>query len=90
MHARGVPGSHLIMRAAGGKTPSDADVQFAANLSAFFSKARSSPRWDVTMCSAGDLRKPKGAKPGQVLVLKESVVTGVPEDSEAAKLERAG
>lgn len=90
MHARGVPGSHLIVRAQGGKEPSEEDIQFAANLSTFFSKARSSPRWDVTMCSARDLRKPKGAKPGQILVLKESVVTGVPEDSAAAKLERSG
>ena len=85
MHARGVPGSHLIIRVPAGQAPSDEDVQYAANLSVFYSKARSSPRWDVTTCSAADLRKPKGAKPGQIMVLKERVVTGEPDDSAAAR-----
>jgi predicted ribosome quality control (RQC) complex YloA/Tae2 family protein len=85
MHARGVPGSHLIIRVPAGQQPSVADIQFAANLSVFFSKARESPRWDVTVCSGKDLKKPKGAKPGQVLVIKESVVSGKPHESAAAK-----
>jgi predicted ribosome quality control (RQC) complex YloA/Tae2 family protein len=87
MHARGVPGSHLILRVPAGKSVSDDDIQYAANLSAYFSKARSSRRWAVTMCDAKHLKKPKGAKPGQVLVLKEAVVTGVPDDSAAAQSE---
>lgn len=78
MHARGVPGSHLIVRVPSGTEPTQADLQFAANLSVYFSKARTAPRWDVTVCTGKDLKKPKGAKPGQVLVLKESVVSGVP------------
>ena len=84
MHARGVPGSHLIIRVPARQAPTPADLQFAANLSVFFSKARESPRWDVTMCTGKDLKKPKGAKPGQIMVIKESVLSGVPADSAAA------
>jgi predicted ribosome quality control (RQC) complex YloA/Tae2 family protein len=84
MHARGVPGSHLIVRVPTGRAATDEDIQFAANLSVHFSKARLSPRWDVTMCQAKHLKKPKGAKPGQVLVTREAVVTGFPDDSAAA------
>lgn len=49
----------------------DEDVQFAADLAAFFSKARDDLKCDVIVCRAGELKKPKGAKPGQVMVGKE-------------------
>lgn len=84
MHARGVPGSHLIIRVPDGKAATDEDVQYAANLSAYFSKARDAPRFDVTVSAGKHLKKFKGAKPGQVLVGKERVVTGVPHQSAAA------
>jgi predicted ribosome quality control (RQC) complex YloA/Tae2 family protein len=92
MHARNVPGSHLIMRVPDGKAASDGDIQYAANLSAFFSKARSGGRCDVTVCTAKDLKKFKGAKPGQVLIEPgtERVVAGVPDDSAAAREQGGG
>lgn len=66
MHARQQPGSHLVMRIPAGSSAAKEDIQYAANLSVFFSKARGSGKWDVTMCSGKDVTKPKGAKPGQV------------------------
>jgi predicted ribosome quality control (RQC) complex YloA/Tae2 family protein len=72
------------MRIPAGSTAAKEDIQFAANLSVYFSKARDSGRCDVTMASGKDVRKPKGAKPGQVLVYSESVVTGFPDKSTAA------
>jgi predicted ribosome quality control (RQC) complex YloA/Tae2 family protein len=85
MHARSVPGSHLILRVPAGKEATQEDVQFAANLCVFFSKSRTASRWDVTVCSGKDVKKPKGSKPGQVMVMNERVVSGVPDQSVAAK-----
>lgn len=83
MHARSVPGSHLVMRVPHGSAADDEDIQFAANLSVYFSRARKSGKWDVTMTDAKNIKKPKGAKPGQVLVSEEAVVTGFPDKSAA-------
>lgn len=83
MHARSVPGSHLVMRVPAGSAAEDEDIQFAANLSVYFSKARESGKCDVTMTDAKNVKKPKGAKPGQVLVGEEKVVTGFPGRSAA-------
>ena len=84
MHARGVPGSHLIMRVPSGADASQQDLQYAANLSVYFSKSRNSTKCDVTVCSGKDIKKPKGARAGQVMVLNEYVVAGRPDESAAA------
>lgn len=44
----------------------EADLQFAANAAAFFSKARTEGRAEVVYALIKDLKKPKGARPGQV------------------------
>ncbi len=41
-------------------------MQFAADLAAFFSKARDDLKADVIVARAAAVKKPKGAKPGQV------------------------
>lgn len=77
------------MRIPAGSSPEQEDLQYAANLSVYFSKAKLSGKCDVTMCSGKDVRKPKGAKPGQVLVQNEKVMAGYPGKS-AAALEENG
>jgi predicted ribosome quality control (RQC) complex YloA/Tae2 family protein len=73
MHVRGSPGSHAVLRLAkGAATPADEDVQFAADLAAYFSKARDSTKVDVIVTHAEHVKKFKGGKPGQVIVVKES------------------
>ncbi|GAB4820402.1 hypothetical protein N2152v2_007448 [Parachlorella kessleri] len=84
MHARGVPGAHVLLRVPDGREVGDADIRFAADLAAWFSKARSDGKVEVTSCSPADISKPKGAKPGQVLVKRERVVVGRPHASAAA------
>ena len=84
MHARGVPGAHVLLRVPAGAAAEDADLSFAADLAAFFSKARGSGKVDVTACDPRHLTKPPGAKPGQVLVRKERVLLGRPDASAAA------
>lgn len=84
MHARGIPGSHLIIRVLDGKEATDEDLQFAANLSVYYSRARESGRCDVAVCRGRHVKKPRGANPGQVMILKEQVRAGYPDKSAAA------
>lgn len=87
MHARGLPGAHVILRLESGHgKPEDEDIQFAADIAAWFSKARTDGRVEITCANPKDISKPKGAKPGQVLVRKEWVVVGRPSGSAAAKV----
>lgn len=59
MHARGVPGAHVLLRVPAGRTPADNDVQFAADVAAFFSKSRSDGKVDVTCARPTDISKPR-------------------------------
>eukprot|EP00879_Flechtneria_rotunda_P017853 GHRR01018713.1.p1 GENE.GHRR01018713.1~~GHRR01018713.1.p1 ORF type:complete len:705 (+),score=256.20 GHRR01018713.1:640-2754(+) len=71
MHVRGLPGSHTVLKVTPGKEPSEDDLQYAADLAAYFSKGRDAGKVDVIVARAEHLKKPKAAKPGQVLVTKE-------------------
>ncbi|GLC41662.1 hypothetical protein PLESTB_000691300 [Pleodorina starrii] len=88
-HVRGMPGSHTLLRVPRGAPtqPSDADLQFAADLAAFFSRARESLKADVIVARGAWVRKPRGAKPGAVMVTRElRNVVGRPGDSAAAEV----
>lgn len=58
MHARGVPGAHLLLRVPAGQTAADEDVQFAADLAAYFSKSRTEGKAEVTVANPADISKP--------------------------------
>ena len=68
MHVRGFPGAHTLLQVPSGKEASDEDVQCAADLAAFFSKARAEGRAPVIVASPTDLKRPKGSRPGQVIL----------------------
>eukprot|EP00192_Tetraselmis_astigmatica_P007087 CAMPEP_0117698122 /NCGR_PEP_ID=MMETSP0804-20121206/29597_1 /TAXON_ID=1074897 /ORGANISM="Tetraselmis astigmatica, Strain CCMP880" /LENGTH=703 /DNA_ID=CAMNT_0005512425 /DNA_START=58 /DNA_END=2170 /DNA_ORIENTATION=+ len=80
LHARGVPGSHVVIKVPAGSQVTAEDREFAASIAAFFSKAQSSSRVDVICVEASNVKRPSGAKPGQVVLLKEDVVVGRPEN----------
>ena len=82
---RGVPGAHLLMRIPAGQQAAEADLQFAADLAAWFSKVRTEGKADVTVADPKHISKPTGAKPGQVMVRKEAVLVGRPDQSLAAR-----
>ncbi|GMH36414.1 hypothetical protein BSKO_04282 [Bryopsis sp. KO-2023] len=83
-HARGVPGSHVVLKLDGkGEAPSKEDVQFAAEVAAWFSKAKDAGKVGVIKAFGKDVIKPKGAKPGLVLVSKEEVVLVKPRNNTA-------
>lgn len=70
-HARGVPGSHLIVRMERGKEILYQTLLDAATLALHFSDARKEGKGDVVYTYRKYLQKPKGAKPGAVLVSQE-------------------
>ncbi|KAK9868230.1 hypothetical protein WJX84_009935 [Apatococcus fuscideae] len=84
MHVRGFPGAHTLLQVPSGQEAGAEDVQCAADLAAYFSKARGEKRAPVIVASPADLKRPKGSRPGQVMVAKETVEYGRPDDSLAA------
>jgi predicted ribosome quality control (RQC) complex YloA/Tae2 family protein len=81
LHARGVPGSHVIVRWLG-TLPDDQDsLDRAASLAAWYSGARSSARVEVDITNRQSVRKVKGAGPGMVTYRNERTVVAVPSDA---------
>lgn len=64
LHAKDIPGSHLLIRSA---TPSNSLLTKAARLAAWYSKARESGLVPVDITLRRHIKKPKGAKPGYVI-----------------------
>ena len=83
-HVRGAPGAHVILRQQPGDAASDEDMRYAADLAAFHSKLRTGGKVDVSYTSPKYVRKPTGGRLGMVSIDKEKVITGRPDDSEAA------
>lgn len=79
LHAKNVPGSHvLIKHKAGHKTPKEV-IEKAAALAAWYSKRKTDSLVPVTVTPAKYVRKQKGSPPGQVIVSREEVVLVTPE-----------
>jgi predicted ribosome quality control (RQC) complex YloA/Tae2 family protein len=79
MHARGVAGSHAILRHPNRSARPDRHViEKAASIAAYFSKARGSSLVPVIVVERKFVRKRKGAAPGAVVVDREDVVLAVP------------
>lgn len=55
-HLRGLPGAHVILRVPPGKQAPDEDMQFAADLAAFFSKERDAAKAAVSYTSPKHVR----------------------------------
>lgn len=78
----GTPGSHVVVRNPdGGDVPRDV-LEKAAQLAAWYSKARGAPRVEVHSCRVSDVSKPKGAPRGQVQIKKFKKLKVVPSKLE--------
>ncbi len=74
LHARGWPGSHVVIRS-GGQPVSNETVTQAAGLAAFYSKAQREAWVDVIVVEKRRVRRPPGKRhPGMVVVEGERVV----------------
>ncbi len=72
-HVRGMPGSHVILRAKPGAEPDRETLKSAAAIAAYHSKARTGGVVAVSCTRAQYVTKPRGANPGSVRIRKESV-----------------
>ncbi len=68
LHARDYPGSHVLIRIDKGKKVEQKTLEEGAMLALNYSKAANAGKGEVTFCEAKYVRKPKGFKPGKVLV----------------------
>lgn len=66
LHTKNIPGSHVIIKARDGAV-SDVALNEAANLAAYFSRARGGSLVPVDYCPKKFVKKPSGAKPGMVI-----------------------
>ncbi len=78
-HTQEIPGSHLLLRLDPGAVPSEPDLQFTADLAAYYSQARESEQVPVVYTQPKHVYKPKGAKPGMVIYKQETVIWGRPQ-----------
>ena len=80
LHAEGLPGSHVLVRNfKSGDIPHEVLMK-AASLAAYFSKGKNSGKVPVTYTRAGFVRKPKGAKPGTVLLTERKSIMVKPQN----------
>ena len=78
-HTQEIPGSHVLLRLEPGAVPQEADLQFAAHITAYYSQARESDTVPVIYTKPKNVYKPKGAKPGMTIYKHETVIWGRPQ-----------
>jgi predicted ribosome quality control (RQC) complex YloA/Tae2 family protein len=79
-HARGLPGSHVILRVDNPKEGVPKNIlNAAASIAAFYSKAKTAAMAPVSYTLRKYVRKKKGMEPGKVLISKEKVLLVKPE-----------
>ena len=71
LHARGMPGSHVIIKTGGREVP-EKTLEMAAGLAAYYSKGRTSTKVEVVYAPQRYIRKVKGPHPGLVTYSQEN------------------
>jgi predicted ribosome quality control (RQC) complex YloA/Tae2 family protein len=80
LHARGLPGSHVVIHWAG--QPDDEIVEKAASLAAWYSSGRASTTVEVDATDCRYVRKIRGAGPGMVTYRNERTLNVRPQGPE--------
>lgn len=83
LHARGVPGAHVVVRM--GSVNAEAmerSLENAAGYAAYFSASKLDTAVEVDICKRRDVRKLKGAGPGMVTYRNERTVNVQPRQPE--------
>jgi predicted ribosome quality control (RQC) complex YloA/Tae2 family protein len=78
-HAQEIPGSHVLLRLDPGAVAQENDLQFTANLAAYYSRARQSEQVPIIYTEPKHVYKPKGAKPGIAIYKQETILWGKPQ-----------
>ena len=66
-HAKGVPGSHVIVKTEGADDMPDATFEEAGRLAAYYSQSRENEKVEIDYIQKKQIKKPKGGKPGFVV-----------------------
>ncbi|MDX8365005.1 NFACT family protein [Cytobacillus sp. IB215665] len=77
LHTKDIPGSHVVIRH---DQPSDQTILEAANLAAYFSKAKHSSSVPVDYTKIRNVKKPNGSKPGYVIYDNQQTVFVTPDE----------
>ena len=86
-HTQEIPGSHVLLRVNPGAVAEAADLQFTADLAAYYSRARQSDQAPVIYTTPKFVYKPKGAKPGIAIYKQETVIWGEPQRGQSYRAE---
>lgn len=77
-HAKGIPGSHVIVKT-GGRKLTDKTYEEAGALAAYYSSARKAPKVEIDYTLKKELRKKNGGKPGFVIYHTNYSLMAVPD-----------
>lgn len=80
LHARGVPGAHVIVKSGGRPVP-EATLRQAASLAAYYSQAREAGTVPVDYTQQRYVRHMKGGGPGMVIYEGERTLYATPTDA---------
>lgn len=81
LHAEGMPGSHVLIKNPEGRDIPPVVFAKAASLAAFHSKGKAAGKVAVTYTLAGQVKKPKGAKPGLVTLRERKTIMAIPQEN---------
>ena len=76
-HVKNIPGSHVILQ---DSQPTDQDIKEAAEIAAYFSKARHGSHVQVDYIQVKRIKKPNGAKPGFVIYTGQNSIEVTPDE----------
>ena len=87
MHTKNIPGSHTVI-ITGGKDVPDRTLEEAANLAAYYSKARQSSGVAVDYTEIKNVKKPSGAKPGMVIYEEYYTIYVTPDEEKVKEMSK--
>ncbi|MFD1419086.1 Rqc2 family fibronectin-binding protein [Companilactobacillus keshanensis] len=83
LHVKDIPGSHVILK---DSDPDENSIVEAAQIAAYYSKARDSNKVPVDYVQVRNIRKPNGAKPGFVIFEGQKTILVDPDRKLVGKL----
>ncbi len=89
LHTKNTPGSHVIIDVNGLDNLPDNTLLEAANLAAYYSKAKTGTNVAVDYALKKNVKKPNGAKPGMVIYDHNYTVYITPDEEKAKAMELA-
>lgn len=78
-HTKDIPGSHVILKTSL-PAPREEDILLAAQLAAYYSKARSGSNVPVDCVQRRYVKKPSGSKPGFVIFTNQTTYYATPDE----------